>query len=316
MHISLVLGVGVTIVVVVVQVLSVSTQAVSSVSGARGVSFDLIHRHSPLSPYSKSKSQQQLQNAAFRSPFETDVIPANDPDNDYIMRIYVGIPPIETWAVADSGSDLVWLQCLPCINCYPQYPPIFDPLQSISYTTLTCDSPYCIIDPNTTSCGISGLCVYQYGYLDESTTMGDLGMDFINFGTFIHHKTVLGCGRNQTGEAFAPTEAGVVGLGNGPLSLVSQLGPIIGYKFSYCLVPYSSNSTGNLKLGEIAAISQPLHQLASTPYTTIPGQPFYLLTIEGILIYMFFVFIHSRRFYIFNRDVKSLGWVSFRLGYK
>lgn len=78
-------------------------------------------------------------------------------------------------------------------------------------------------------------------------------------------------------------EVGIVGLGNGPLSLITQLGPKIGYKFSYCLVPSYSNFTSRLKFGDEATISES-NRVVSTPFTNIPGSlsNCYFLTIEGM----------------------------------
>ena len=71
-------------------------------------------------------------------------------------------------------------------------------------------------------------------------TMGLMGSDAFSFasldgGLESFNSTVFGCGFEQSG-LFDWASLGLVGLGGGPLSLVSQLGPKIGYKFSYCLV--------------------------------------------------------------------------------
>ncbi|KAF7834779.1 aspartic proteinase CDR1-like [Senna tora] len=237
-----------------------------------------------------------LRNAAFRSTsrserfnnyLQSDVVPIIS-DGEFIVRFYIGTPPIETWAILDTGSDVVWIQCLPCVKCYPQKYPPFDPKESTTYETASCDSESCAFLPKGQyGCGVSRQCEYFYFYQDHvSYTWGELARDLINlggqFGNLARHSVVFGCGHNNSGR-FSENEAGIVGLGNGPLSLVSQLGPQIGYKFSYCLVPYFSNSSSKLKLGEEATIVG--EGSVSTPLiNTQASSPFYILNLEGISV--------------------------------
>ena len=134
-------------------------------------SIDLIHRDSPLSPFynSSSSSSDLIRNAALRSISrinsfrlssdrkdgdESVIIPN---EGDYIMKISIGTPPVESLAIADTGSDLIWVQCLPCEQCYPQNSPIFDPKKSSSYNVISCDSKSCS-SLNTYACGGSREC--------------------------------------------------------------------------------------------------------------------------------------------------------------
>ncbi|RDX66618.1 Aspartic proteinase CDR1, partial [Mucuna pruriens] len=76
---------------------------------------------------------------------------------------------------------------------------------------------------------------------------------------------------------------GLVGLGAGPLSLVSQIGDQIGHKFSYCLLPFSSNSTSKLKFGNEAIITG--NGVVSTPLIIKPSLPtYYFLNLESVNI--------------------------------
>ncbi|CAN1342839.1 Protein ASPARTIC PROTEASE IN GUARD CELL 1 [Linum perenne] len=45
--------------------------------------------------------------------------------------------------VLDTGSDVNWLQCDPCADCYTQTDPIFNPSASSTYSPVSCDSPLC-----------------------------------------------------------------------------------------------------------------------------------------------------------------------------
>ncbi|CAD6254060.1 unnamed protein product [Miscanthus lutarioriparius] len=57
---------------------------------------------------------------------------------EYLMDIYVGTPPRRFRMIMDTGSDLNWLQCAPCLDCFEQRGPVFDPATSSSYRNVTC----------------------------------------------------------------------------------------------------------------------------------------------------------------------------------
>lgn len=170
---------------------SVSTLARAS---SDGFSVELIHRDSPLSPlYNQSKTPLELlQDASLRSLSRTKhfkkasfdqkevqsiVIPNG---GDYLMKISIGTPPVQAFAVADTGSDLIWTQCQPCQQCYPQDNPIFDPRKSSTYKPLSCESQSCQALPRK-SCGGSNECRYQYSYGDRSFTIGTLTTETLSF---------------------------------------------------------------------------------------------------------------------------------------
>ncbi|URE17787.1 Eukaryotic aspartyl protease, partial [Musa troglodytarum] len=62
---------------------------------------------------------------------------------EYFVRVGVGVPPREQYLVVDSGSDIVWIQCQPCSQCYAQSEPVFDPAESASFAGVACGSPIC-----------------------------------------------------------------------------------------------------------------------------------------------------------------------------
>ncbi|KAF5956552.1 hypothetical protein HYC85_003777 [Camellia sinensis] len=72
----------------------------------------------------------------------------------------------------DSGSNLVWIQCAPCIKCPKQLTPL-----SSSYRNQTCISCYCQFDPQQTYCDSVGICAYNGNYVDTISTRGILGME-------------------------------------------------------------------------------------------------------------------------------------------
>jgi len=276
---------------------------VESTKNPSGFEVELIHHDSPLSPFYNSSltSSELITNAALRSISrskrlslsqnnelndspESIIIPNG---GDYLMKIYIGTPPVERLAVADTGSDLIWVQCSPCENCFPQDTPYYDPKKSSTFMGLSCDSQSCSLLPKGHhGCGKSNQCEYIYKYGDDSYTIGDLGTESINFGekdvTF--PKSIFGCGySNNLAADNSGKTTGLVGLGAGPLSLVSQLGDSIGHKFSYCLVPSFSISTSKMKFGDEAIVKG--NGVVSTPLIIKSSNPsYYYLNLEGITI--------------------------------
>nr|KYP32871.1 Aspartic proteinase nepenthesin-1 [Cajanus cajan] len=279
-----------------------------------GFSIDLIPRHSPMSPlYDSLMTQTELvKSAAIRSiarskrvdfigqnellspspssSIESPITHVSD-HGEYLMRFSLGTPSVERLAIFDTGSDLSWVQCSPCKACYPQDAPLFDPTQSSTYMDAPCDSQPCTLIPQSQrDCGNSRQCIYLHQYSENSITIGKLGHDTIRFcstgmgqcATF--PKTAFGCGvYNNFTFQLSSKANGFVGLGPGPLSLASQLGGQISHKFSYCMVPFSSTSTGKLIFGN--QTMAPSTGVVSTPFIINPSLPsYYFLNLEGITI--------------------------------
>ncbi|KAJ6299012.1 hypothetical protein OIU76_020063 [Salix suchowensis] len=138
--------------------------------------------------------------------------------------------------VASSSSEIespvLPVMCKPCTQCFDQSTPIFDPKKSSSFSKLPCSSQLCDALPQS-SCKDS--CEYLYTYGDYSSTQGILASETLTFGKASVPNVAFGCGADNEGSGFSQG-AGLVGLGRGPLSLVSQLKEP---KFSYCLTSES-----------------------------------------------------------------------------
>lgn len=50
----------------------------------------------------------------------------------YMVQVGVGTPATGVFLLLDTGGGLIWTQCLPCLNCYPQRTPMFDSSKSSS----------------------------------------------------------------------------------------------------------------------------------------------------------------------------------------
>ncbi|KAL2326383.1 hypothetical protein Fmac_025441 [Flemingia macrophylla] len=261
-----------------------------------GFSVEIIHRDSSRSPLYRSTDTrfQRVANAMRRSinrakcnfRLNTAVATVTPDLGEYLLSYSVGTPPFHLYGIVDTGSDIVWLQCKPCEQCYNQTSPIFDPSKSKTYKTLPCSSTTCQ-SVSSSSCSGSS-CEYSINYGDGSFSQGDLIVDTLTLGStdgtpVQFPRTVIGCGHSNT-VSFQGKSSGVVGLGGGPVSLITQLGSSIQGKFSYCLVPMftGSNSTSKLNFGDAAVVSG--RGTVSTPIFKQDPQIFYYTTLEGFSV--------------------------------
>lgn len=221
-------------------------------------------------------------NAMTLAQSDSDLKSSIHPGNgEFLMQLSVGTPPTDYSAIIDTGSDLIWTQCKPCEQCFDQETPIFDPEKSSSFSTLSCSSSLCKALP-TSSCGSDG-CEYLYTYGDYSSTQGIMAAETFTFGEVSVPNVAFGCGEDNEGSGFSQG-AGLVGLGRGPLSLVSQLEEP---KFSYCLTSIDDRKTSTLLMGSLATVNMSDSAAASksTPLVVNPSQQsFYYLSLEGITV--------------------------------
>ncbi|KAM0834398.1 hypothetical protein ACQ4PT_063649 [Festuca glaucescens] len=190
---------------------------------------------------------------------------------EYFARVGVGSPPTEQYLVVDSGSDVIWVQCRPCTQCYAQADPLFDPAESASFAAVPCGSGVCRTLPGGSSgCGAGEPCRYEVSYGDGSYTEGVLAMETLTFRDSTPVQEVaIGCGHRNRGLFIGA--AGLLGLGWGPMSLVGQLGGAAGGAFSYCLASRGADAgAGSLVFGRsdampVGAVWVPLLRNAQAP---------------------------------------------------
>lgn len=206
---------------------------------------------------------------------------------NYMVKVGIGSPRKDLTLVFDTGSDVTWTQCKPCVKyCYKQQDPIFDPSTSHSYANISCNSPPCQNLQSATGlspqCSASGACVYGIQYGDGSFSLGFFAKDtLILSSTDVIDNFQFGCGQYNKG-LFGAT-AGLLGLGRNPLSLISQTAQKYMKVFSYCL-PSSSSSTGYLTFGNGGGEYQK-EEIKFTPSLPNPDYPsFYFLDMVSISV--------------------------------
>ncbi|GER48655.1 eukaryotic aspartyl protease family protein [Striga asiatica] len=171
-------------------------------------------------------------------------------DGNYIVTMSLGTPERKLFLILDTGSDLTWFQCQPCsLTCHTQQGPIFDPYKSTSYSDSSWNSSEC--SALAASCipgrSITNKCTYTITYGDDSVSTGYLGKDKL---TIAPNEAFpdFACGCSLFTQGNFGLENGLVGLGKGPISLVSQTAKKYGGCFSYCLP--STSAKGFLLLGK------------------------------------------------------------------
>lgn len=209
-------------------------------------------------------------------------VPVHAGNGEFLMDLAIGTPALSYSAIIDTGSDLVWTQCKPCVECFKQSTPVFDPSSSSTYSPVPCTGALCS-DLPTSSCTSASRCGYVYTYGDASSTQGVLATETFTLAKSKLPEVAFGCGDTNEGDGFTQA-AGLVGLGRGPLSLVSQLGLD---KFSYCLTSLDATGKSPLLLGSVAGISESAATapVQSTPLVKNPSQPsFYYVNLTGLTV--------------------------------
>jgi len=204
-------------------------------------------------------------------------------NGEFVMNMEIGTPPSSFSAILDSGSDLVWTQCKPCRHCFNQTIPLYDPSLSSTYRRVPCKNPLCYRS-GFSYCKNNSKCVYGYYYVDSDYTRGILSFETFTLSSQSVPNIVFGCGHHNKGRGFSQG-SGLVGFGRGPLSFISQLGPLVGNKFSYCLVSVndSPNKTSPLFIGNNTKLNGTT--VRSTPIIqSVLNPSFYYLSLEGISV--------------------------------
>nr|KJB44383.1 hypothetical protein B456_007G249500 [Gossypium raimondii] len=265
-----------------------------------GFSVELIPRDSPKSPFYNlmETTSDRVTNALRRSfssvgRFKSSFVLTEWAQSDitvgsgeYLMNISISTPAFDTVPIVDTASDLIWTQCKPCSQCSQQVAPLFDPNQSSTYQLISCNASQCK-NLFQTTCSSNNSCQYSINYPDDSYSNGDLAFDTITLATTTSPtvsvlEIVIGCGHNNGGPS-KERNSGVIGLGGGELSLISQIGSPIAGKFSYCLLPTSEkNESSKLNFGSNAIVSG--DGVVSTPLIKLSSPTFYFLNLEAISV--------------------------------
>ncbi|KAI3676786.1 hypothetical protein L1987_86399 [Smallanthus sonchifolius] len=135
-----------------------------------------------------------------------------------------------------------------------------------------------------TSCSATKNCRFSVSDTDGSFNNGSVSTETVTLGDRVLPSIVFSCSFRNDG-VFRPTWGGIVGLGGGDYSLVSQIRSFVPGKFTYCLIPYPvtnelSNKSSKMIFGDINVGPN----VVSTPLVQKYPKTFYFVTLEGISV--------------------------------
>ncbi|KAK8692378.1 hypothetical protein V6N13_075841 [Hibiscus sabdariffa] len=195
---------------------------------------------------------------------------------NYVVKVKLGTPGQTMFMVLDTSNDVAWVPCSGCIGCSAT---TFSPDASSSYGSLDCSLPQCT-QVRGHSCPASGAaaCSFNQSYGGDSSFSANLVQDSITLANGVIPKFAFGCINTISGNSVPPQ--GLLGLGRGPMSLLSQSGTLYSGVFSYCLPSFKSYYfSGSLKLGPVG---QPKN-IKTTPLLKNPYQPsLYYVNLTGV----------------------------------
>ncbi|KAG2644166.1 hypothetical protein PVAP13_2KG410500 [Panicum virgatum] len=283
-----------------------STACTAAKATSKTSAVRLVHRHGPCSPLQArghapsheeilERDQDRVDSIRRRvagAPAISDVARAPEGvslpaylgtsvgTTNYIMTVGLGTPARNLSVEIDTGSDLSWVQRVPCARCYGQQDPLFDPARSSTYSAVPCGAPECReLDPYTQSCAAGRReCRFEVTY-DYSHAGGAVARDALTLAASRALPSfVFGCGHDGAG-LFGETD-GLFGLGRGRMSLASQAATKYGAGFSYCL-PSSPSAEGYLAFG--GGVAAP----ANAQFTEMASGPepwSYYLNLVGVKV--------------------------------
>ncbi|XP_037417351.1 aspartic proteinase nepenthesin-1-like [Triticum dicoccoides] len=265
-----------------------SSAATIITCSSAGLHMELIHVDGKGNYTVAERVQRAMASSRQRLTSFVDVsAPVHWNTSQYIAEYLIGNPPQRAEALIDTGSDLIWTQCSTCSlkgSCVMQGLPYYNASKSDSFHPVPCNDTLCLAN-RAHSCRQDGSCAFGafYGVGDAR---GSIGTEVF---AFEHGSVTLTFGCVDTLQ-FTPGSldgsSGLIGLGRGPLSLVSQIGAS---KFSYCHTPYlRSNVTpgarSHLFVGASASLSGGSPVMSMSFVQGPKKYPFYYVPLIGISV--------------------------------
>ncbi len=200
---------------------------------------------------------------------------------NYVVRAKLGTPGQQLYMVLDTSNDATWVPCSGCTGCSKT---TFTPNTSSTYATLDCSKPQCsqlrgVLSTTCTNTGPTE-CLFNQSYGGDSSFSATLVQDSLILANSVVPNYAFGCINAVSGGSIPPQ--GLLGLGRGPLSLLSQSGSLYSGVFSYCLPSFKSYYfSGSLKLGPSG---QPT-RIRTTPLFSNPHRlSLYYVNLTGVSI--------------------------------
>ncbi|XP_010069366.2 aspartic proteinase 39 [Eucalyptus grandis] len=213
----------------------------------------------------------------------------------YYAKIGIGTPAKDYYVQVDTGSDLMWINCIQCRECPRRSSlgidlTLYDIEQSDTGKLVYCDNSFCIgySGGPLSGCSANVSCPYLEIYGDGSSTAGYFVKDVVLYDqvsgdlqtTTANGSVIFGCGERQSGDLGSDNEEaldGILGFGKSNSSMISQLASSGDVKkmFAHCLD--STNGGGIFAIGRVI---QP--KVNTTPM--VPDQPHYSVNMTAVQV--------------------------------
>ncbi|RDX68492.1 Aspartyl protease AED3, partial [Mucuna pruriens] len=199
---------------------------------------------------------------------------------NYVVRVKLGTPGQLFFMVLDTSTDEAWLPCSGCNGCSSST--TYSPQASTTYGgSVACSAPRCSQVRGALPCSstASSACSFNQSYAGASFS-ATLVQDSLGLAIDTVPSYNFGCVNSVSGGSI-PAQ-GLLGLGRGPLSLLSQSLSRYSGVFSYCLPSFKSYYfSGSLKLGPTG---QP-RRIRTTPLLRNPRRPsLYYVNLTGVTV--------------------------------
>ncbi|KAF5725879.1 aspartic proteinase CDR1-like [Tripterygium wilfordii] len=225
--------------------ITLARHALPTITKPRRFVTKLVHRDNVLSPYynpidsAKQDIESSITRFAYLSAIESGThdkhtTPTAADRGLFYVEFSIGQPPFSQLAVMDTGSSLIWVNCLTCDLCsQEENHQIFDPSKSSTYTPMPCKPYHC------PSCSWENKCMFKIRYVRGIGLKGILSKEQLTCSTSdgdtnIISNVTIGCAESNRLD-IDQDNRGVFGLAmdetRWPTSLVTQMGS----KFSYCI---------------------------------------------------------------------------------
>ncbi|XP_057788841.1 aspartic proteinase 36-like [Salvia miltiorrhiza] len=212
----------------------------------------------------------------------------------YYTKLTIGTPPVDYHVQVDTGSDVLWVNCLNCEKC-PRKTDLhirlmqYDMKASTTGQVVTCDQEFCgtVFSSPNPNCKVGANCDFSITYGDGSKTEGYFVRDNFRLNqvtgngqtSAMNGSVAFGCSAKQSGDLGSSSQAvdGIVGFGQANTSILSQLSLTGKVKkiFSHCLE--GKEGGGIFAIGEVV---QP--KVATSPL--LPNQPHYNVILKGVQV--------------------------------
>ncbi|XP_009757207.1 aspartyl protease AED3 [Nicotiana tabacum] len=276
-----------------ITLLSTTSSASDSCASSKGNSdLSIIHIYGKCSPFNPPKPSSSFLNTVInmaskdpqrlsylsslvvsKKPTIVPIAPAQNLFNigNYVVKAKIGTPGQLMYMVLDTSNDNAWVPCSGCVGCTSNT--LFAPTTSSTYGSVDCSVPECtqVRGLSCTSTGSgsgSSACFFNQSYGGDSSFYATLSRDSLGLANDVVPNYAFGCISAVSGNAIPPQ--GLLGLGRGSMSLMSQSGSLYSGVFSYCLPSFKSYYfSGSLKLGPLG---QPKN-IKTTPLLKNPRRP-------------------------------------------